>query len=491
MKLCELLRGVEVLSATADLEQEVRGVCYDSRLAEPGFAFVAITGFAADGNKFIPVAAEKGASLVITEIQPQGGFPYVQVASARAALAAIGANWYGHPAEKMTMIGVTGTNGKTSVTMLLKSVLETCLGAKVGLIGTVQNMIGEEVIPTERTTPESFALQGLFARMAEAGCTHVVMEVSSHAIALDRVGGVKFQVGAFTNLTEDHLDFHKTMENYCQTKAELFRRCEKGIFNLDDPWYNTIIADATCQKYTVSEKDGGADLLARDVALEAARVRFTAVTKTQVCPVEVGIPGRFTAYNALTVLGIAQALGIPLEKAARALAFAKGVKGRVEVVPTPEKDYTVLIDYAHTPDGLENVLRSVQDYCKGRVIAVFGCGGDRDPMKRPIMGRIGVSCSDLAVITSDNPRTEDPNKIIADILVGVKGTKTPYVVIENRREAIRWALDHGKKDDIIVLAGKGHETYQEINHEKIHLDEREEVAAYLEQEGGKKEGSEH
>lgn len=479
MKLSELMKGVEVLSATADMEQEISGVCYDSRKAEPGFAFVAIMGFAVDGNKFISMAARKGAILAVTEATPEGDFPYVRVASARAALAVMGANWYGHPAEKMKMIGVTGTNGKTSVTMLLKQVLESCLGAKVGLIGTIQNMIGAEVVPTERTTPESFELQGLLYRMVQAGCAYVVMEVSSHAIALDRVGGIFFDLGVFTNLTEDHLDFHKTMENYCQTKARLFRRCRKGIFNLDDPWYNNMIAEASCEIFTVSEKAESADLLARDVTLGSDHVAFIACTKTEECPVRIGIPGRFTAYNALSVLAVALNLGIPLKDAAEALGGARGVKGRVEVVPTPGKDYTVLIDYAHTPDGLENVLRSVQGFCKGRVIVVFGCGGDRDPLKRPVMGKIGVTYSDLAVITSDNPRTEAPDQIIADILTGVEGTTTPYVVIENRREAIFWALEHGKKDDIIVLAGKGHETYQEIGKEKIHLDEREEVAAYL------------
>lgn len=489
MKLRELMKGIRLLDGNADLDMEISGVCYDSRKASQGCVFVAISGFAADGNRFIPMALEKGAALAVTDKAPEGeNVPYLLVPSARGALAAMGANWYGHPADKMTMVGVTGTNGKTSVTMLLKTVLERCLGAKVGLIGTIQNMIGDEVLYTERTTPESFELQGLFARMVEAGCTHVVMEVSSHAIALDRVGGVRYQVGVFTNLTEDHLDFHKTMENYAETKAELFRRCKIGIFNGDDPWYNTMISGAKCRIYTTGEHCEGADLRARDVSLGSDHVAFTAETARGSCPVRVGVPGRFTVYNALSVLGAAVNLGISLEDAAEALGRAQGVKGRIEVVPTPGEAFTVLIDYAHTPDGLENVLRSVRDFCRGRVIAVFGCGGDRDPIKRPIMGKIGVTYSDLAVITSDNPRTEDPNRIIEDILTGVSGTKTPYVVIENRRKAIAWALDHGKKDDIIVLAGKGHETYQEIGRERIHLDEREEVAAWLAGRGTKKEG---
>lgn len=488
MKLRELMEGIQLRKENADLDLEISGVCYDSRKVTPGCVFVAISGYAVDGNRFIPMALEKGAAVVVTDRAPDGRVPYLLVDSSRAALAAMGVNWYGHPAEKMTMVGVTGTNGKTSVTMLLKQVLERCLGAKVGLVGTIQNMIGDEVLYTERTTPESFELQGLFAKMVEAGCTYAVMEVSSHAIALDRVGGVRYEVGVFTNLTEDHLDFHKTMENYAETKAKLFRRCKIGIFNGDDPWYNTMISGADCRIYTTGEHCEWADLRAGDVSLGSDHVSFTAVTARESCPVRLGIPGRFTVYNALSVLGAAVNLGISLRDAAAALGKAQGVKGRIEVVPTPGEEFTVLIDYAHTPDGLENVLRSVQDFCKGRVIAVFGCGGDRDPIKRPIMGKIGVENSDLAVITSDNPRTEDPDKIIEDILVGVAGTETPYVVIENRRQAIAWALDHGKKDDIIVLAGKGHETYQEIGRERVHLDEREEVARWLEGRKEKKEG---
>ena len=378
----------------------------------------------------------------------------------------------------MTMIGVTGTNGKTSVTLLLKHVLQTVQGAKVGLIGTMENQIGDEVVPTERTTPESFELQGLFARMRDAGCRYVVMEVSSHAIALERVGGVHYDVAAFTNLTEDHLDFHKTMEAYCDTKAELFARSDKAVFNADDPWYSRVSAKCTCPALTISEKTESG-LYAKDIVMHSDGVSFTAVWEKEEVPVHLGIPGRFTVYNALTVLGIALQLGISLGDSARALATARGVKGRVEVVPTPGKPYTVLVDYAHTPDGLENVLASVRDFCKGRLIAVFGCGGDRDPMKRPIMGEIGTRLADHAIITSDNPRTEDPMAIIADILEGVDSTQKNYEVIENRVCAIRHAMDIAEKNDIIVLAGKGHETYQEIMGVKHHLDEREIVAQYL------------
>jgi len=478
MKLKALLKDITVLETNVDPELEIQSVVYDSRKAAPGCLFVAITGFASDGNRFIPMALEKGALVVVTAHKPDPAVPYVLVESDRLALAQLGANYYGHPADTMTMIGITGTNGKTSSTLLLKHVLETVLGAKVGLIGTMENRIGDVVVPTERTTPESFDLQGLFAEMRDAGCSHMVMEVSSHAISLDRVGGIHYDVAAFTNLTEDHLDFHKTMENYCDAKAELFTRCNKAVLNCDDPWYDRISSHAQCPVLTTSV-GGDACLSARNVEMLSDGVSFTAVCGDDEVEVRLPIPGKFTVYNALTVLGIALQLGISLQNAAQALKSAEGVKGRVEVVPTPGKPYTILIDYAHTPDGLENVLSSVKDFCKGRLIAVFGCGGDRDRTKRPIMGRIGARIADLAIITSDNPRTEVPMEIIRDIVAGLPETVKNYEVIENRVDAIHHAMDIGQKDDIIVLAGKGHETYQEICGVKHHLDEREVVAAYL------------
>ncbi len=478
MKLRELLNGIRVLETNADMEMEIGSVAYDSRKVTPGSLFAAITGFASDGNRFIPMALEKGARVVVTAYRPEDTVPYVLVESDRLALALLGANFYGHPAESMTMIGITGTNGKTSSTLLLKHVLETVRGAKVGLIGTMENRIGDLVIPTERTTPESFELQGLFAQMRDAGCTHMVMEVSSHAISLDRVGGVHYDVAAFTNLTEDHLDFHGTMEDYCDAKAELFARCGKAVVNRDDPWFDRIVRRAQCPVLKTSVAGEG-DLQAKDLVMLSDGIRFTAVHGEETAQVRLPIPGKFTVYNALTVLGIALQLGISLTDAAKALETAEGVKGRVEVVPTPGKPYTVLIDYAHTPDGLENVLSSARDFCKGRLIAVFGCGGDRDRTKRPIMGRIGAELADLAIITSDNPRTEVPMDIINDIVAGLPEDAENYEVIENRIEAIHHAMDIGKKDDIIVLAGKGHETYQEICGVKHHLDEREVVADYL------------
>ena len=483
MKLRQLLADVDVLAINVDMDTEITSVAYDSRKVTPGSLFVAITGFATDGNKYIPMALEKGAVAIVTAKPQTQEVPFVQVASDRLALAQLGCNFFDHPGTAMKLIGVTGTNGKTSTTLLLKHVLETTIGAKVGLMGTMENMVGDQVIPTERTTPESFELQALLAQMRDAGCTHAIMEVSSHAIALDRVAGLHYEVAAFTNLTEDHLDFHKTMEHYCDTKAELFSRCEKAVINRDDVWFDRITQKAACQMLTTSVK-GAADLHAEALELLSDGISFTAVYGNERVAVRLPIPGKFTVYNALSVLGCALQLGIPLSDAAGALLTAKGVKGRVEVVPTPGTDYTILIDYAHTPDGLENVLSSVKGYCKGRLIAVFGCGGDRDPVKRPIMGKIGVDLADIAIITSDNPRTENPGKIIQDILKGVNPAKNNYEIIENRPKAIQHAMDIAKKDDIIVLAGKGHETYQEICGVKHHLDEREVVAAYLKEKNG-------
>lgn len=478
MRLREILEGIPVLSATADMDLEIPDISYDSRAVKSGGLFVAMTGFAADGHDFIKKAMERGAAAVLCQRVPEGDVPYVWVADSRRALAAAGANFFGHPAVSMTMVGITGTNGKTSSTYLLKAILEQAAGARVGLIGTNQNMIGQEILPTERTTPESFELQRLFARMRRAGCTHVVMEVSSHALSLDRVYGVRYKVGVFTNLTQDHLDFHGTMEAYCDAKALLFQNCDLGVVNNDDPWTPRLTENASCRLFTYAERTE-ADLRAEDISLGADHVAFTAVTKGKRVPVRVNIPGGFMVYNTLDVLGAALALGVSLEDSAAVLKKVPHVKGRVEVVPTPGKDYTILIDYAHSPDGLENVLSSVRGFAKGRTVALFGCGGDRDRTKRPKMGKTAARNADFLVVTTDNPRTEAPEDIIADILPGLEGSDTPYVVVTDRVEAIHWAMDHAEKGDVIVLCGKGHETYQEVNHQKLHMDEREIVADYL------------
>ncbi|MBQ9967118.1 MAG: UDP-N-acetylmuramoyl-L-alanyl-D-glutamate--2,6-diaminopimelate ligase [Oscillospiraceae bacterium] len=482
MKLRELLLGLDIMELHADDALEITGICHDSRKTQPGDLFVAISGFAADGHRFIPMAQEKGAAVVLCEHAPETG-DYILVKNSRLALARLGANWFGHPADKMTMIGITGTNGKTTSTYLLKHILEKECGAKVGLVGTIQNMIGEEVLETERTTPESFELQELFKKMYDAGCTHVIMEVSSHALVLDRVAGIRFKTGLFTNLSQDHLDFHKTMEEYRQAKALLFGMCDCGAVNFDDAAADAMVADAKCPVLTYSADGRAADLMASHIVLEPGCVSFDASCKGEKAAMRLQIPGKFSVYNALGVCAVALLLGLSLEQIADALADASGVRGRAEVVPTFGRDYTVIVDYSHTPDSLENILRTVRESCKGRVVAVFGCGGDRDPIKRPIMGRVGGELADFVIVTSDNPRTEDPMKIVAQVESGVEQTGTPYVVIEDRRKAIAYSLDHAGPGDVIVLAGKGHETYQEIGHEKFHLDDREEVIKHLQKKG--------
>lgn len=478
MKLSELLQNIPVVETRVSGDPDIGEVRYDSRAVQPGDLFVAIRGFETDGHKYIASALEKGAAAVVCEEAPAGA-PAVVVENARRALAQIGANRFGHPAEKLTMVGVTGTNGKTTTTYLIKHILER-QGAKVGLIGTNQNLIGEEIVPTERTTPESYELHALFARMVGAGCTHCVMEVSSHSLALGRVYGIPFAAGVFTNLTQDHLDFHHTMEEYRQAKAILFTMCEKGVINMDDPAGEKMLLDAQCPVETFSAKSDMADLAAKDIRLHADSVDFVASAEEGIARVHLGIPGQFSVENALAALGACRALGVPLAGAAAAMKTAHGVKGRVEVVPT-DTDYTVLIDYAHSPDGVENVLRAVRGFTKGRVIALFGCGGDRDRTKRPKMGAIAARLADFCIVTSDNPRTEQPEAILEDILAGMQDSKTPKEVIVNRPEAIRFALSMARKDDAVVLMGKGHETYQEINHVKHHLDEREVVAEYFAQ----------
>lgn len=478
MRLKALLSGVALLGGFADEDVEISGISYDTRTIQPGELFVALTGYKTDGHRFLREAVEKGAAAVICRKAPEEPGPWLIAADTRAALATVSANWFGRPADELTVIGVTGTNGKTTTTYLLKAMLEGVLGAKVGLMGTNQNMIGEEVIPAHRTTPESWEVQKLLRDMADSGCTHVVMEVSSHALALHRVDGISFQAGIFTNLTRDHLDFHGTMEEYRRVKGLMFRQTGTAVLNLDDEAGRYYASIVTCPALTYSENKDQADVTAKNIRLFPDRVEFESLTTGAIARVRLPIPGGFTIYNALGVIACGLALKLPLPQVCASLAEAKGVKGRIEVVPTPT-DYAVIIDYAHTPDALENILTTVRDFTPGRVICLFGCGGDRDRSKRPVMGAIAAELADLVVLTSDNPRTEDPEAILADIQAGMEGSDTPCMVVPHRREAIRRALDEAKSGDTVVLAGKGHETYQEIGTRRRHLDEREEVAAYF------------
>lgn len=479
MKLGELLRNLDVLDASAAMDMEITGVSYDSRKTQPGDLFVAIRGFESDGHKFIPAAMARGAAAVLCEEAPSDGTPYVRVADCRKGLAYVSREFFGDPAKEMTLVGITGTSGKTTSSYLIKHMLEMKLDAKVGLIGTNGNMIGSECLHSDHTTPESYELHKLFRRMADEGCTHVVMEVSSHALALERVAGIEYDVGVYTNLSQDHLDLHGTMEEYAAAKRLLFRQCKLGCLNADDKWTDFMLNGATCKAMTFSAESDSADLTAKDIRLSATGVRFAAVYKDELALTRLAIPGNFSVHNALGAIAVGLSLGISLADCCDAMASAKGVKGRVEVVPT-DGDYSIIIDYSHKPGALETVLQTLRPVVKGRLVCLFGCGGDRDKVKRPIMGAIAADNSDFVIVTSDNPRTEEPEEIIREIVAGMKNKRTPKKVICDREEAIHWAIDNARPGDVILLAGKGHEDYQVVGHEKRHMDEREIVADWLE-----------
>ena len=478
MRLRELIKNLSIIEMNADAELEISGVSYDSRKTEKGDMFVAIRGFEADGHKFIPKAVENGAAVILCEEKPSCDIPYVLVSDSRYGLAIVSRDFFGDPASEMTMIGITGTSGKTSSSYLIKHMLESKLDAKVGLIGTNGNMIGDEFLHTEHTTPESYELHKLFRHMADSGCTHVVMEVSSHSLTLERVAGIHFDVALYTNLSQDHLDFHGTMEEYAAAKRKLFSMCSLGCFNLDDAWADFMRDGASCRTMTFSTEKNEADLVAKDIRLTADGVRFASVSGDEISITKLGIPGMFSVYNALGTMSVGLALGLSLAVCSDAMSSAKGVKGRLEIVPTG-RDFSVVIDYSHKPDALEKVLKTLKPVTRGRLIALFGCGGDRDKLKRPIMGRIAADNADLVVVTSDNPRTEDPDEIIREIVAGMKDKRTPTKVICDRREAIAWAIDNAAPGDVLLLAGKGHEDYQVVGHEKHHMDEREIVSDCL------------
>lgn len=482
MLLGELIRDLNVLQSAADCDAEISDICYDSRKVKKGALFVAVEGFEDDGHKYIISAVKNGAAAVLCQKKPEISCPYILTDNSRTALALVSARFFGKPSGKLNMIGITGTNGKTTTAIIIKSLIEMCTGEKVGLIGTLHNMAGDRVLAAELstpTTPESRDIQQLLAIMVEEGCKYAVMEVSSHALELSRVEGIEYRVGVFTNLTQDHLEFHKTMDNYGAAKSKLFKISKCSVINCDDPGAGTMADSAKDMVLTYGIDSKEAALRAENVVLGTDSVSFDALYKGCRVRMKLGIPARFSVFNALAAIGSCLSLGFDLDSISRALAKCRGVKGRLEVVPTPGRDFTILIDYAHTPDSLENILKTFRSFAEGRIVVLFGCGGDRDKTKRPIMGKISTRYSDLVIVTSDNPRTEEPRVIINDILEGMKGTRTRFTVIEDRREAIRWAIDNAEKDDIIILAGKGHETYQIIGKEKCHMDEREIVAGIL------------
>ena len=475
MKLYDLLKDTGISAGFINEDTEIVSITCDSRRVEPGCLFVCIVGTAVDGHQYAQQAQQAGAAAVVVQ-RDMGLYNQILVENTRMTWAQLCANWFGHPAARLKMIGVTGTNGKTTTTTLIKSMLEH-QGHKVGLIGTIHNLIGDRVLPTRHTTPDPYDLQSLLALMVVEGCDYCVMEVSSHALDQRRVAGCEYEVGVFTNLTQDHLDYHGTMENYMLAKKELFSLSRCGISNKDDAWNEKMTADAPCPITTYSV-GGAADYVARDVRYRADGVDFELVGGGNAAQVKMQIPGQFSVYNGLCAATVCLKLGMPFDRVVEALSAAAGVKGRAEVVPTG-RDFTVVIDYAHTPDGLENICRTLKACCTGRLVTLFGCGGDRDKTKRPLMGAVAAKLSDYLVVTSDNPRTEDPAAIIEDILPGVRDAGTPYTVVENRVEAIHWAIEHAQPGDTILLAGKGHETYQILGEETIHLDEREVVAEAL------------
>ncbi len=472
MLLKELLPQAEELLANID----IKGITCDSRKVGPDFAFICIKGYDTDGHKYALSAQEKGAAVIIAEM-PTGASNEIIVDDSRRVYAEMSAAWFGHPSKNLKLIGVTGTNGKTSVTYMLKSIIES-KGYKTGVIGTIQNLIGDEVVDSANTTPDAYGLNELFARMRDAGCEYAIMEVSSHALDQKRVWNLDFEVAAFTNLTQDHLDYHKTMENYLLAKKKLFTMCKTAVINTDDGYSKNIIDDLNCKYLSYGVRDRSATYSANGINMRPDGIEYELVGDYTIKRIKLRTGGKFSVYNSLCAAVCAGALGFSLDEIANALADLQGVKGRAEVVPTG-KDFTVIIDYAHTPDGLANILSTFKELKKGRLVCLFGCGGDRDATKRPIMGSIASKLSDFVIVTSDNPRSEEPSDIIKDILSGMKEFKTPYTVIENRTEAIKYAVQNARTDDIIVLAGKGHETYQILKTGKIHLDEREVVAETL------------
>lgn len=467
MLIKDLINGLNYSKITGNIDDmEISGICYNSLKVKKGDVFVAVKGFKSDGHKYIASAVENGAVAVVVEDECENlPVPQIVFDDTRSALALLAVNYYDNPSDKFKLIGVTGTNGKTTVTYLVKAILES-KGYKVGLIGTNQNMVGNMILKSDRTTPESLELQELFSIMVRDGVDYVIMEVSSHSLELNRVLGCNFKVGAFTNLTQDHLDFHITMDNYVKAKSKLFSMCNKGIVNADDDYTSKLTQDVTAEIEYYGVKNDCTHK-AEDITYGEKGVEFTTDGQRITLP----IPGEFSVYNALCAIGICRELGIDVSDCADALKVANGVKGRAEVVDIPS-DYTVMIDYAHTPDGVENIIRAVKGFCKGRIITLFGCGGDRDKTKRPIMGEIAGNLSDVCIVTSDNPRTENPTSILEDIIVGVEKTDVQYEVVENRKKAIERAMSIAQKGDVVLLLGKGHETYQILNDGIIDFDER-------------------
>lgn len=485
MKLKEIINNVDGQLLQGSLDIDINLITIDSRKAKSQDSmFVAMVGMTVDGHRFIKGAYDSGCRAVLIERDvediPEDMTVY-RVNSSRTALAKMASNFYNDPSKEMTMIGVTGTNGKTSTTYFMESVLNH-INKKSAVIGTVEIRIGgqkREIDFTTSTTPDTLELNQMLRIMADENVEDVVMEVSSHGLELQKVDGIDFEVAIFTNLTQDHLDFHKTMENYCRAKAKLFTMCKYGVVNADDKWAKEIIKHSTCD-ITTYGIDSDCDLKAENIEYKMDRVLFTVNIDGKAVDFDLKVPGRFSVYNALGVIGASLKLGIPVEDIKAGINSIKGVPGRIQNIPN-DKGFNVIVDYAHTPDGLENILSSVREFTKNRVIAVFGCGGDRDRTKRPIMGEIVAKLADVPIVTSDNPRSEEPAEILKEIEVGVKRVTDDYTMIVDRREAIFKAVAMAEKGDSIVIAGKGHENYQILKDKTIHFDDTEVAKEALEE----------
>lgn len=482
MQIQKLMEHLDYTLLTGSMETEISTLVYDSRKVEKDSVFVCISGTVRDAHDFIPDVVEKGASVVIVEkdVEFLPGVTYIKVDNSRKALAYMSAAYFDYPAKKLKTIGITGTKGKTTTTYMVKSILESA-GMKTGLIGTIESIIGEKRTPAANTTPESYLLQQLFAEMVEAGMDAVVMEVSSQALMLHRVSGFEFDLGVFTNLEPDHIgtNEHKDFDDYMHCKSLLFQQCKKGIFNGDSEHLEGILKGHTCEVETFGYgKDK--DYVAENVALKkdhgALGVSYHISGLTDF-DVEVNVPGSFSVYNSLAAIAICHHFNVPVEKIKQALLDVR-VKGRIEILPVTKR-YTLMIDYAHNAMALESLLATLKEYEPGRLVCLFGCGGNRAKSRRYEMGEVSSKLADLTIITSDNPRNEEPMDIINDILIGVKKADGDYVTIPDRKEAIAYAMKNAQDGDIIVLAGKGHEDYQEICGVKHHMDERELVAEII------------
>lgn len=478
MKLSQLL--LELFPSFVFGDGEITGVTNDSRKVQPGFLYTAVRGTVADGHDYCASALEKGAGAIVVD-HDLGLEKQVIVPDTARAYSLLCAAWFGHPARQLKLAGITGTNGKTSSTTILRDVLEHA-GHKAGLIGTIQIEYDGKTFPNPNTTPDSWLFQKTLRDMADAGCDFVVTEVSSHALVQQRLYGCEFAAAAFTNLTQDHLDYHKTMEAYFQAKAMLFGYAKKRVVNIHDPYGKRIVEMFPDGLTTFSVSDSKADLFADEIENRPDSVHFTLHYQGKTYPVHFAIPGSYSVENALTAIGMALALKVPLEKVLEAVEAVKGICGRSEVLYS-DSHMTIMRDYAHTPDGIVNILSSIKSYAKGRVVAVFGCGGDRDKTKRPKMAAAAQQYADFLVVTSDNPRSEDPDAIIDDVLTGLSPT-ADYIRITDRRKAIDYALTHAQEGDIIVLLGKGHETYQILKDKTIHFDEKEVVQQLLKEHKG-------